>query len=71
MDHCFLGTAADDESAFVNPCLIEYDNDTEAIYAAAFPDKTVRPGIVEHVFVFISALRYEGVKIAIENDGAP
>ena len=29
MDHCFLGMAADDESAHVNPLVIAYDNDTE------------------------------------------
>ena len=66
MDHCFLGTAADDESAHVNPFLILYDNDTEAIYAVAVPDKSVRQWIVEYMFMIINELGYEGVKIAMK-----
>ena len=50
MDHCFLITAADDESAHANPFLIVYDDDLEAIYAGAVSDKAVRPWIVEYVF---------------------
>ena len=65
MDHCFLGTAADDESAHANPFLILYDNNTEAIYAVAVPDKAVRQWIVEYVFM-INELGYEGVKIAMK-----
>ena len=71
LDHCFLGTAADDESAHGNPFLVIFDADTEAIYAIAVPDKACRPWIVEYVFMVISELGYEGVKIAMKNDGAP
>ena len=47
------------------------DADTEAIHAIVVPDKACRPWTVEYVFMVISELGYEGVKIAIKNDGAP
>ena len=71
LDHCFLGIAADEESAHTNPFLIIYDADTAAIYSVAVPDKSVRPWIVEYLFMVINELGYECVKIAIKIDGAP
>ena len=46
-------------------------NYTDAMYAVAVPDKAVRQWIVEYVFMIINELGYEGVNIAMKNDGAP
>ena len=47
MDHCFLGSKDNDESAHENPFLVLYDNETEAIFAIAVSSKsTAKPWIV-------------------------
>ena len=70
MDHCFLGTAGDEEKALTNPFLILVDSETEAIFAIAVPDKAPRPWIVEYVVGILNDLGYVGMKIAIKHDQA-
>ena len=70
LDHCFLGTAEDDESAHSSPFLVLFDGDTEAIYAIAVADKTAKPWVVEYVHNVLVELGYGGVKVAIKVDGA-
>ena len=70
MDHCFLGSSEDDESAHRNPFLVLYDNETEAIFATAVPSKQTKPWIVEYVKNIIYELGYGQVKIAIKSDRA-
>ena len=41
VDHCFMGAAADEESAHSSPVLIIYDCETEAIYAVAVSEKSL------------------------------
>ena len=71
VDHCFMGTAADDESAHSSPVLIIYDGDTEAIYAVALSEKSPKPWVVEYFYQVINELGYGGIKIAIKCDKAP
>ena len=48
MDHCFLGSKDNEESAHENPFVVMYDNETEAIFAIAVSSKsTAKPWIVE------------------------
>ena len=49
LDHCFLGSRDDDESAHRNPFIILYDNETEGILAVAVASKAATPWIVEFV----------------------
>ena len=70
LDHCFLGTEADDDTAHTNPFLVIFDADTEAIYAVAVPDKSVRDWVVDYIYSVICELGYEGVKIGIKIDAA-
>ena len=46
MDHCFLGSAEDEESAHAHPFLIIYDHDTEATHAIPVADKTAKPWLI-------------------------
>ena len=70
MDHCFLGSARDEESAHSHPYLILYDGDTEAVYAIPVEDKTASTWLVELVTNIITELGYGGIKIAVKIDGA-
>ena len=71
MDHCFLGSKDNDESAHENPFLVLYDNETEAIFAIAVSSKsTAKPWIVEYVKNIIHELGYGELKIAIKCDQA-
>ena len=56
VDHCFMGTAADEESADSSPVLIIYDGETEAIYAVAVPEKSPKPWVVEYFHQVINEL---------------
>ena len=49
MDHCFLGTLNDDESAHGNRFLVLYDNETEATFAIAVASKSTKEWILEFV----------------------
>ena len=68
MDHCFLGSAVDDEKALSNPFLILIDSETEAKFAIAVPDKAPQPWVVEYVIGVLNDLGYVGMKIAITHD---
>ena len=61
-DHCFMGTAADDESAHSSPVLIIYDGDTEAIYAVAVSEKSPKPSLEEYFHQVINEL---GARLAV------
>ena len=51
LDHCFLGSADDDDDkkAHCSPFLVLFDSETEAVYAIAVADKACNPWIVEYV----------------------
>jgi hypothetical protein len=70
MDHCFLGSEADEGSAHENPYLIIFDNASEAIYAVAVASKSVEEWIVEYVVRVIGELGYGGTRVAIKVDNA-
>ena len=70
LDHCFLGSADDDEKALSSPFLVLFDSDTEASYAIAVPDKAAKPWIVEYIVNILIELGYGGVKIAMKHDAA-
>ena len=70
MDHCFLGSASNEESAHENPFLVLYDNETESIFAIAVHSKSTKPWIVEYVKNVLCELGYGEIKIAIKCDQA-
>ena len=55
MDHCFLGTLHNDESARENPFLVLHDNATEAMFAIAVASKSTKEWIV----YFVKQVLYE------------
>ena len=67
LDHCFLGSATDEEGkkAHESPFLILFDSDTEAIYALAVAEKACKPWVVEFVSNVLVELGYSGVKVAL------
>ena len=54
----------------MNPFLVLYDNETEAIFSIAVPSKAVKPWIVEFVKNVIHELGYGQLKISIKCDQA-
>ena len=70
LDHCFLGSENDEESAHSSPYLVLFDNASEAIYAVAVPDKSAHAWVVEYVTRVIEELGYVGTRIAMQMDGA-
>ena len=69
MDHCFLGSENSEESAHVNPFLVLYDNETEAIFSIAVPSKAIKPWIVEFVKNVVHKLGYGQLKMSIKCNG--
>ena len=68
LDHRFLGSEEDAESAPSSPYLIVSDNASEALYALAVPDKACHPWVVEYVYQVIEELGYGGTRIASKSD---
>ena len=73
LDHCFLGSADDDDDkkAHGSPFLVLYDCETEAVYAIAAADKACKPWILEYACNLLKELGYSGIKVALKSDAAP
>ena len=70
IDHCFLGTEAEEESAASNPFLIVHDADSGALYCIAMRTNDAKRWVVVLVNAIIKQLGYEGIKVSIKCDGA-
>ena len=70
MDHRFLWTLSNAESAHENPFLVLYDNETEAMLAFAVASKSTKDWIVEFVKQVLYELGCSELKVAIKFDGA-
>ena len=71
MDHCFLGSAEDEETALGSPFLILVDNASEALYCVAVPTKGCTPWVVEYVYSVLCELGYAGIAVSMKCDQAP
>ena len=70
LDHCFLGSEGDEDSAHSSPYLVLYDSASEALYAVAVKDKTAQLWVVEYVTRVINELGYGSTRIALKIDRA-
>ena len=70
MDHCFLRIAGSEESVDGNPCLLLYDNETEAMLTIAGASKSTKAWVVESVKQVLSEVGCGELKVAIKCDGA-
>ena len=71
IDHCFLGSEAEEENAASNPFLIVHDAASGAMYCIAMRSKEANIWVIVLVNAIMKELGYEGVKVSIKCDGAP
>jgi hypothetical protein len=70
IDHCFLGSEGDEESAHSSPYLVLFDDRSEALYAVAVESKAAHVWVIEYITRVIEELGYGGMRVAIKCDGA-